>query len=103
VLCRDGTVLLSIRLAAAARLKDSKNAASRGSASLAAGKEPTKSGPLRWRQQGYRSAPRRFSLQEGASVTDGMKALFVVRSDLLAKPYDINQLSAKVAEMAAGE
>jgi hypothetical protein len=38
-----------------------------------------------------------------ASVTDGMKALFVEGSDLLPKPYDINQLSAKVAEMAAGE
>jgi hypothetical protein len=32
-----------------------------------------------------------------------MKALFVEGSDLLPKPYDINQLSAKVAEMAAGE
>jgi DNA-binding NtrC family response regulator len=32
-------------------------------------------------------------------VTDGMKALFVPGSDFLAKPYDINQLSAKVAEM----
>jgi CheY-like chemotaxis protein len=37
-----------------------------------------------------------------ASITDGMKALFVEGSEFLAKPYDINQLSAKVAEMAAG-
>jgi CheY-like chemotaxis protein len=34
-------------------------------------------------------------------VTDGMKALFVEGSDFLAKPYDINQLSAKVAEMVS--
>jgi hypothetical protein len=37
-----------------------------------------------------------------ATVTDGMKALFVDRSDVLAKPYDMHQLSAKVADMMAG-
>jgi hypothetical protein len=31
-----------------------------------------------------------------------MKALFVEGSDFLAKPYDIDQLSAKVAEMVSG-
>jgi DNA-binding NtrC family response regulator len=36
----------------------------------------------------------------GASVTDGMKALFVDGSGFLAKPYDINQLATKIAEMA---
>jgi DNA-binding NtrC family response regulator len=38
-----------------------------------------------------------------ASVTDGVRALFVESSDFLAKPYDVNQLSAKVAGIAAGE
>jgi CheY-like chemotaxis protein len=38
----------------------------------------------------------------GASVTDGMRALFVEGSDVLAKPYDIEQLSAKVAGMVSG-
>jgi DNA-binding NtrC family response regulator len=39
----------------------------------------------------------------GASVTDGMKALFVKGGDFLAKPYDMQQLAAKVAEMVAGK
>jgi CheY-like chemotaxis protein len=33
------------------------------------------------------------------AVTDGMKALFVKDSEFLAKPYDVNQLSGKVAKM----
>jgi DNA-binding NtrC family response regulator len=37
----------------------------------------------------------------GAAVTDGMKALFVQGSDFLAKPYDMHQLSAKVAGMVS--
>jgi CheY-like chemotaxis protein len=36
------------------------------------------------------------------AVTDGMKALFVEGSEFLAKPYDVNQLSTKVAEMMPG-
>jgi DNA-binding NtrC family response regulator len=37
----------------------------------------------------------------GAAVTDGMKALFVQGSDFLPKPYDMGQLSAKVAAMVS--
>jgi DNA-binding NtrC family response regulator len=37
----------------------------------------------------------------GAAVTDGMKALFVQGSDFLPKPYDMHQLSAKVAAMVS--
>jgi DNA-binding NtrC family response regulator len=37
----------------------------------------------------------------GAAVTDGMKALFVEDGGFLAKPYDMHQLSAKVAEIVA--
>jgi len=36
------------------------------------------------------------------AVTDGMKALFVEGSEFLAKPYDVNELSSKVAEMMPG-
>jgi DNA-binding NtrC family response regulator len=35
----------------------------------------------------------------GASVTDGMKTLFVRGGDFLAKPYDMHQLSTKVTAM----
>jgi DNA-binding NtrC family response regulator len=38
-----------------------------------------------------------------ASVTDGVRALFVESGDFLAKPYDIDQLSAKVAGRATGK
>jgi CheY-like chemotaxis protein len=38
-----------------------------------------------------------------ASVTDGMTALFVKGSDVLAKPYEMQQLSEKVAAMASGD
>jgi DNA-binding NtrC family response regulator len=38
----------------------------------------------------------------GGDVTDGMKALFVKDGEFLAKPYDIHQLSAKVAQMISG-
>jgi CheY-like chemotaxis protein len=55
-------------------------------------------------QQALRLSPQlRVLYTTGASVTDGMKALFVEGSDVLAKPYDINQLSAKVAEMVSGD
>jgi DNA-binding NtrC family response regulator len=37
----------------------------------------------------------------GQGVTDGMKALFVDGSHFLAKPYDLGQLAAKVAELAS--
>jgi CheY-like chemotaxis protein len=51
-------------------------------------------------QQALRLRPKlRVLYTTSASVTDGMKALFVEGSDVLQKPYDINQLSAKVAEM----
>jgi DNA-binding NtrC family response regulator len=54
-------------------------------------------------QQALRLRPKlRVLYTTEASVTDGMKALFVERSDLLPKPYDINQLSAKVAAMVSG-
>ena len=36
-----------------------------------------------------------------AAVTDGMKALFVDGGDFLPKPYDMHQLSAKVAAMVS--
>jgi DNA-binding NtrC family response regulator len=53
-------------------------------------------------QQALRLRPAlRVLYTTGAGVTDGMKALFVEGSDFLAKPYDINQLSAKVAEMVS--
>jgi DNA-binding NtrC family response regulator len=39
----------------------------------------------------------------GAGVTDGMRALFVQGSDFLPKPYDMHQLSAKVAAMVSGK
>ena len=55
-------------------------------------------------QQALRLSPQlRVLYTTGASVTDGMKALFVEGSDVLAKPYDINQLSAKIAEMVSGD
>ena len=54
-------------------------------------------------QQALRLRPAlRVLYTTGTSVTDGMKALFVEGSEFLAKPYDINQLSAKVAEMVSG-
>jgi CheY-like chemotaxis protein len=54
-------------------------------------------------QQALRLRPKlRVLYTTSASVTDGMKALFVEGSDILQKPYDINQLSAKVAEMVSG-
>jgi len=54
-------------------------------------------------QQALRLRPElRVLYTTGTSVTDGMKALFVEGSEFLAKPYDINQLSAKVAEMVSG-
>ena len=54
-------------------------------------------------QQALRLRPKLHVLYTtSASVTDGMKALFVEGSDILQKPYDINQLSAKVAEMVSG-
>ena len=37
----------------------------------------------------------------GQGVTDGMKALFVDGSVLLAKPYDLEQLATKVSEMVS--
>jgi len=53
-------------------------------------------------QQALRLRPElRVLYTTGASVTDGIKALFVQRSCFLAKPYDVNQLSAKVAEMVS--
>jgi DNA-binding NtrC family response regulator len=54
-------------------------------------------------QQALKLRPElRVLYTTGTSVTDGMKALFVEGSDFLAKPYDINQLSAKVADMVSG-
>jgi DNA-binding NtrC family response regulator len=35
----------------------------------------------------------------GQGVTDGMKALFVEGGEFLPKPYDLNQLAKKVAEL----
>ncbi len=37
------------------------------------------------------------------AVTDGMKALFVEGSEFLGKPYDVNQLSGKVAKILQGK
>jgi CheY-like chemotaxis protein len=55
-------------------------------------------------QQARRLRPElRVLYTTGASVTDGMRALFVEGSGFLAKPYDINQLAAAVAEMAKGK
>jgi DNA-binding NtrC family response regulator len=55
-------------------------------------------------QQALRLRPKlRVLYTTDASVTDGTKALFVEGSDFLVKPYDINQLSAKVAEMVSGD
>lgn len=36
----------------------------------------------------------------GQGVTDGMKALFVEGGEFLPKPYDLNQLAKKVADLA---
>jgi DNA-binding NtrC family response regulator len=53
-------------------------------------------------QQARRIRPKlRVLYTTGASITDGMKALFVEGSHFLAKPYDVNQLSAQVAEMVS--
>jgi CheY-like chemotaxis protein len=55
-------------------------------------------------QQARRLRPElRVLYTTGTSVTDGMKALFVEGSGLLAQPYDINQLSTAVAEMVAAK
>ena len=55
-------------------------------------------------QQARRIRPKlRVLYTTGASVTDGMKALFVEGSDVLAKPYEMQQLSEKVAAMASGD
>jgi DNA-binding NtrC family response regulator len=35
----------------------------------------------------------------GHGVTDGMKAIFVDHGEFLAKPYDLQQLAAKVRDM----
>ena len=54
-------------------------------------------------QQARRLRPElRVLYTTDASVTDGMKALFVEGCEFLAKPYDINQLSDKIAEMVSG-
>jgi DNA-binding NtrC family response regulator len=53
-------------------------------------------------QQARRIRPKlRVVYTTDVSVTDGMKALFVEGSDFLAKPYDVDQLSAKAAEMVS--
>jgi CheY-like chemotaxis protein len=55
-------------------------------------------------QQALRLRPKLHVLYTtDASITDGTKALFVEDSDFLVKPYDVNLLSAKVAEMVAGD
>jgi DNA-binding NtrC family response regulator len=55
-------------------------------------------------QHALRLRPKlRVLYTTSADITDGMKALFIKGSDFLAKPYDINQLSAKVAEMVSGK
>src|ERR1700687_4277328 len=47
-------------------------------------------------QQALRLRPKlRVLYTTSASVTDGMKALFVEGSGVLAKPYGVHQLSAK--------
>jgi CheY-like chemotaxis protein len=55
-------------------------------------------------QQARRLRPElRVLYTTGASVTDGIKALFVDGSGFLAKPYDISQLSTAVAGMMTGK
>jgi CheY-like chemotaxis protein len=54
-------------------------------------------------QQARRLRPRlRVLYTTGAVITDGMQALFVEDASFLAKPYDIEQLSTKVAELVTG-
>jgi DNA-binding NtrC family response regulator len=53
-------------------------------------------------QQARRLRPRlRVLYTTGAVITDGMQALLVEGGGFLAKPYDMDQLATKVAEMLA--
>ena len=53
-------------------------------------------------QQARRLRPRlRVLYTTGAVITDGMQALLVEDGGFLAKPYDMDQLATKVAEMVA--
>ena len=55
-------------------------------------------------QQARRLRPQlRVLYTTGAVITDGMQALFVEDGCFLAKPYDMEQLSTKIAEMVAGK
>ncbi len=55
-------------------------------------------------QQARRLRPAlRILYTTGALITDGMKALFVEDSNFLEKPYDVEQLSAKIAEIMSGK
>jgi CheY-like chemotaxis protein len=54
-------------------------------------------------QQARRLRPQlRVLYTTGAVITDGMQALFVEDGSFLAKPYDMDQLSTKIAEMVTG-
>jgi ActR/RegA family two-component response regulator len=54
-------------------------------------------------QQARRLRPQlRVLYTTGAVITDGMQALFVEGGGFLAKPYDMEQLSTKIAEMETG-
>ncbi len=53
-------------------------------------------------QQARRLRPQlRVLYTTGAVVTDGMQALLVEDGGFLAKPYDMDQLATKVAELVA--
>ncbi len=53
-------------------------------------------------QQARRLRPQlRVLYTAGSVITDGMQALLVEDGGFLAKPYDMDQLAAKVAEMVA--
>jgi DNA-binding NtrC family response regulator len=53
-------------------------------------------------QQARRLRPQlRVLYTTGAVITDGMQALLVEDGGFLAKPYDMDQLATKVAEMVA--
>ena len=55
-------------------------------------------------QQARRLRPQlRVLYTTDAVVTDGMQALLVEGSSFLAKPYDMDQLSTKIAEMVGGK
>jgi CheY-like chemotaxis protein len=55
-------------------------------------------------QQARRLRPElRVLYTTGAVITDGMQALFVEGSGFLGKPYDMEQLSTKVAGMLSGD